>query len=228
MSSNDHRTVATKTANQDSELGIARVSQIKDKDLVKKRRDQILDAALDLFSEKGFKSTTIRQICEKSGVNQGSLYDYVKNKDDIMERLMQRMYWRGLNEEGRDLLRARHFDTLEDYVRDNLEYSWSQNSKATLLTFRVFKELSKEQAKSILGRDSRLVGRIKKVIVELKDVDEDDPRVDVLANFIVYTYTFVPMREWNMKEMSREFLVTTMTDMIVAMADSLIPDHHQK
>ena len=38
----------------------------------------------DLFIEKGFAATTIRDICSKSGINQASIYDYVLNKQDIL------------------------------------------------------------------------------------------------------------------------------------------------
>ena len=76
------------------DLAEAEVNAIRDQDLVDKRRNQILDGALALFLEKGFASTTIRDICAKSGVNQASLYDYVANKQDILRRAMNRVWFR--------------------------------------------------------------------------------------------------------------------------------------
>ena len=75
------------------DLAEAKVNAIRDQDLVDKRRNQILDGALALFLEKGFASTTIRDICAKSGVNQASLYDYVANKQDILRRAMNRVWF---------------------------------------------------------------------------------------------------------------------------------------
>src|SRR5690606_16330496 len=61
--------------------------------LVERRRDQICEAALELFLEKGFASTTIRDICSRSGVNQASIYDYIANKNDILRRLLNKLWF---------------------------------------------------------------------------------------------------------------------------------------
>ena len=47
------------------------------------KRQEVMNAALSLFLEKGFKSVTAREITEKAGISKGSLYDYFKNKDDL-------------------------------------------------------------------------------------------------------------------------------------------------
>ncbi len=49
-------------------------TQIKDPALVKRRRLQIVEAAVKLFIEKGFHKTTTRQIARASGFSIGSLY----------------------------------------------------------------------------------------------------------------------------------------------------------
>ena len=59
-------------------------STIKNKDLILKRRQQIIKAASKLFFEKGFDRTTMREISRASGLTMGSLYDYVRSKDDIL------------------------------------------------------------------------------------------------------------------------------------------------
>lgn len=59
-------------------------TQIKDPDLVERRRRQIVDAAVRLFIEKGFHKTTTRQIAAVAGFSIGSLYEYVASKEDIL------------------------------------------------------------------------------------------------------------------------------------------------
>jgi TetR/AcrR family transcriptional regulator, cholesterol catabolism regulator len=60
------------------------VTLIKNPDLVERRRRQIVDAAVELFIEKGFHKTTTRQIASAAGFSIGSLYEYVKSKEDIL------------------------------------------------------------------------------------------------------------------------------------------------
>lgn len=51
----------------------------------KSKREIILHAAIDCFSTIGLQQTSIKHICEKSGMRSGSIYYYFKSKDDIIE-----------------------------------------------------------------------------------------------------------------------------------------------
>jgi len=59
-------------------------SQVKDPDLIGRRRRQIVDAAVRLFVEKGFHKTTTREIARESGISTGLLYEYVSTKEDVL------------------------------------------------------------------------------------------------------------------------------------------------
>ncbi|MFA9452520.1 MAG: TetR/AcrR family transcriptional regulator [Candidatus Aminicenantaceae bacterium] len=59
-------------------------SQVKDPDLISRRRRQIVDAAVRLFIEKGFHKTTTREIARESGISTGLLYEYVSTKEDVL------------------------------------------------------------------------------------------------------------------------------------------------
>ena len=59
-------------------------TQVKNPDLVEKRRRQIAEAAVKLFIEKGFHKTSTRQIAKATGVSIGSLYEYIASKEDIL------------------------------------------------------------------------------------------------------------------------------------------------
>src|SRR5262249_40154165 len=52
--------------------------------LVQKRRQQICQAALQAFTKNGFHETNLRQITNLAGLAYGSIYDYVKTKNDIL------------------------------------------------------------------------------------------------------------------------------------------------
>lgn len=51
------------------------------------RRQQILEAATAVFSDKGYHATTIRDIVERAGVSVGSFYFYFASKEDLYETL---------------------------------------------------------------------------------------------------------------------------------------------
>ena len=55
-------------------------------------RERILDAALDLFIEKGFDKTSLREIAEQIGVTKAALYYHFASKEDILMALHQRLH----------------------------------------------------------------------------------------------------------------------------------------
>ncbi len=59
-------------------------TNVKDEELVIKRRQQICQAALQAFTQNGFHETNLRQITNLAGLAYGSIYDYVKTKNDIL------------------------------------------------------------------------------------------------------------------------------------------------
>lgn len=55
------------------------------------RKNEILDAANELFGQKGFDGTSTGDILEKVGIARGTLYYHFKSKEDIMDALISRL-----------------------------------------------------------------------------------------------------------------------------------------
>lgn len=54
--------------------------------------EEVLKAALDLFSRQGYGATTMRQIAEKAGTSLGNVYHHFKNKEEIFATLLNRYF----------------------------------------------------------------------------------------------------------------------------------------
>ncbi|GAB2637950.1 transcriptional regulator AmtR [Gordonia jinhuaensis] len=52
-------------------------------------REEILDAAAELFTTHGYAGTSTRKIAEAVGMRQASLYHHFATKEDILEALLQ-------------------------------------------------------------------------------------------------------------------------------------------
>jgi len=50
-------------------------------------RDKIMDAAYDLFGEKGYDKTSVAEIIEKAGASKGGFYHHFKSKEEILETI---------------------------------------------------------------------------------------------------------------------------------------------
>lgn len=54
------------------------------------RPDEVLDAALDLFLDKGFAATRVEDIARRAGLSKGAVYLYFPSKEGIIEALVKR------------------------------------------------------------------------------------------------------------------------------------------
>jgi AcrR family transcriptional regulator len=55
-------------------------------------RTRVLEAALDLFAERGFAATSTRELSERLGFTKAALYYYFKTKDDLLAALIQPVF----------------------------------------------------------------------------------------------------------------------------------------
>jgi AcrR family transcriptional regulator len=53
------------------------------------RRDDILIAAMELFSKKGFRGTTTRDLAYQAGVNEAIIFRYFNNKEELYSAILQ-------------------------------------------------------------------------------------------------------------------------------------------
>lgn len=55
------------------------------------RKNQILDAAVAVFAEQGFHTTTIHAIAQRAGIADGTIYNYFGSKTDLLLAIFERM-----------------------------------------------------------------------------------------------------------------------------------------
>ncbi len=54
------------------------------------RREQILEAAVKLFSRNGFDRTTIREIARAAGINEATIYKHFETKEKLYDAIIER------------------------------------------------------------------------------------------------------------------------------------------
>lgn len=89
-------------------------------------RQAILDAALDLFAEKGFFGTSLRDVASAVGVRESALYNYFAGKDALFDALLAAQQHSKAERlapladapitDGRALLERLALSTLDDFV----------------------------------------------------------------------------------------------------------------
>lgn len=86
------------------------------------RPGEIVEAALDLFVEKGFAATRMDEIAKRAGVTKGTVYLYFPSKEDLFRAVVEDMM--GPNIETGERMLAEHAGPAADLLRQLLEGWW--------------------------------------------------------------------------------------------------------
>ncbi|MBE8475384.1 TetR/AcrR family transcriptional regulator [Streptomyces justiciae] len=68
-------------------VGRPRAAQRADSGL--EPRDELLAAAAELFTVRGYAATTTRAVAERAGMRQASMYHYVSGKEELLAQLLE-------------------------------------------------------------------------------------------------------------------------------------------
>ncbi len=200
-------------------------SLVKDPNLLKERRLSVIEAAVKLFTAQGFHKTTTRRIAEEAGMGVGSLYDYVRSKEDILFLVTDHIHGQ---------VEKRLKATLEQY-RTNARTADARAALISaiaaflavcddltddiLLIYQESKSLPPASRRSMLERESRISGIFGEIIRQ--GVEEGCFRVDrtaasmVSENIVVlgHMWTF---RRWRLaKKYSLEEYIRLQTALIL-------------
>ncbi|MDL9936549.1 helix-turn-helix domain-containing protein [Gordonia sp. ABSL1-1] len=80
--------MTTRSGARRAPSGPGRPRLVKPKRDAASARDEILDAAAELFTRQGFTATSTRTIADAVGIRQASIYHYFATKDDILVALL--------------------------------------------------------------------------------------------------------------------------------------------
>ncbi len=161
------------------------------------RRQQIVEGACEVISQKGYAEASVREIAEAAGVSIPSLYQYVKSKEDILflitKGCMQRLF-----EEFRETIGAAlSADAkIEKAIGDYLSYI-SDNRRYINLVYRETRSLSRENRERIFEIERALMKEWEEIIrsgVHAGEFNKVDP---VLASNILYfSCSIWSLRHW--------------------------------
>lgn len=91
-----------------------------------KKKQAIIQAALRLFKEKGFKETSIKSIAEVAEVSPVSIYNYFKSKDNLVALCVNDLF-EEITQQAEDILKSNlAFNTKLDQALDLCQEKMSQ------------------------------------------------------------------------------------------------------
>lgn len=110
---------------------------------------EIVDAAAQVFLEKGYSATSIQDISDRVGILKGSLYHYVRSKEDFLYRIIKDVY----DEAIADVRTVTERDEeplakLAAFIRAHVRFA-SSHLTAYTIQLREFEQLSPDRREEI-------------------------------------------------------------------------------
>ncbi|MCU0591662.1 MAG: TetR/AcrR family transcriptional regulator [Desulfobacterales bacterium] len=202
--------------------GDAIPTQVKDPNLVERRRRQIADAAARLFVEKGFHKTTTRQIARAADISIGSLYEYFTTKEDILYIVCDFIHTemeRGVATAMADASGGR--DALAKVIREYFMVC-HRMSDFILMIYQETQSLPRQWQQRVLENELRITGLLVGVLARLSQSNElphlDERSIELTAHNIVVMGHMWTFRRWFLgKHYSIEDYIALQTAAILRM-----------
>ncbi|KAB2332483.1 TetR/AcrR family transcriptional regulator [Bacillus mesophilum] len=193
-------------------------ASVKDERLVKKRRDQMIKGAVTLFIQKGFHRTTTREIAKAAGFSIGTLYEYIRTKEDVLylvcdsiyDQVRERLY------EGLDTKKGT-IESLKQGISDYFKVV-DEMQDEVLVMYQEVKSLSKDALPYVLKKELEMVAMFEHVVtlcVENGELDLAMEEVKMIAHNIFVQGQMWAFRRWTLQKMySLEQYIQLQTELL--------------
>jgi len=188
--------------------------KIKNRALIEKRRQQIADSAMKLFAKKGYHNTSVRDIANLSNISTGSIYDYVRNKEDILF-LVSQSFFENLEQEMERALKGLDDPLMKLKAAIEAALSVIDNfQEYVLITYRESKYFKKQDLIGIFKQESFIINIFLRIIEEGNRMSVFNVREPfAVANLLSLMTHCWALKRYNLKELSlfnfKETLIET-------------------
>lgn len=174
-------------------------ASVKDERLVEKRRTQMIKGAVNLFKEKGFHRTTTREIAKAAGFSIGTLYEYIRSKEDILYLVCDFIYDEVQEKLQREIERS---DGTLESLKMTIAYFYQvmdEMQDEVLVMYQEVKALTKDALPYVLDKELRMVAMFEKVItncVANGELHLTESQISLLSHNIFVQGQMWSFRRW--------------------------------
>jgi AcrR family transcriptional regulator len=173
---------------------------VQDPSLVERRHEQIFQAASRIFISRGYHAATVREIAREAGLSLGSLYSYIRTKEDILFLVFQKLT-KTLRENIRRAIAGIDDPAaqMQAALKANLETT-ERYQDEILLMYQETKSLDRESLRHVLAGEADYVKFFEEILRAgyEQGVFRGDPRLT--ADIIAYLCSVIALRRWNLRQ----------------------------
>ncbi|SIR35858.1 transcriptional regulator, TetR family [Peribacillus simplex] len=195
------------------------LASVKDERLVEKRRTQMIKGAVTLFKEKGFHRTTTREIAKAAGFSIGTLYEYIRTKEDILYLVCDFIYDEVQEKLQKEIEQS---DGTLESLKLTIAYFYKvmdDMQDEVLVMYQEVKALTKDALPYVLNKEIRMVGMFEKVItkcVENGELSLTEKQISLVSHNIFVQGQMWSFRRWALhKQYTLQEYVELQTQLLI-------------
>lgn len=169
----------------------------------------MIKGAVTLFMEKGFHKTTTREIAKASGFSIGTLYEYIRKKEDVLFLVCDSIYQR-VKERMEDSIDPNQTSvhSLVHAIRSYFQLMDDMQDEV-LVMYQEVKSLSRDAQDYVLQKERDMVAMLEQVIINSLPGEHSDEQIKLIANNIFVQGQMWGFRRWILQ---RTFTIDTYID----------------
>ncbi len=160
------------------------------------REREVIDAAAKVFARRGYAAATIQDVADELGILKGSLYYYIKTKEDLLFFLIEEVHDEvdGLLDEVKASPEKDPLERLALYVRKQIEYNLGNLLKISIY-YNDIEQLGDQRRKAVLRRRKVHEDFVTDLVLEGQKKKKIDPKRDpLLIAYSVFATIIWPYR----------------------------------
>jgi AcrR family transcriptional regulator len=195
-------------------------ASVKDERLVQKRRDQMIKGAVALFKQKGFHRTTTREIAKAAGFSIGTLYEYIRTKEDVLYLVCDSIYDHVSERLQEDLaVEKGTLDSLKRGIADFYQVMDEMQAEV-LVMYQEVKSLSKDALPYVLKKEMEMVAMFEELLtrcVENGELRLTNKQIELVAHNIFVQGQMWGFRRWALRKLfTLEEYIAMQTEVLLA------------
>lgn len=193
-------------------------TSVKDENLIELRRQQIVDGALKLFKEKGFHRATTREIAKAAGFSIGTLYEYIRTKEDVLYLVCNSIYKQVIEQLSDIKAQSGTVEELTMAIRQYFLIIDGMVDEITIM-YQETKTLPKETRRYVLTKELEMVALFEELLkrcVKSGEISLTDEEAYLAANQLIVQGQSWAFRKWALqKDYTIEDYIQIQTKMFI-------------
>ncbi|TDK64289.1 TetR/AcrR family transcriptional regulator [Bacillus salipaludis] len=164
----------------------------------------MIKGAVTLFKEKGFHRTTTREIAKAAGFSIGTLYEYIRSKEDVLYLVCDSIYEHVSDRLQKDLDNKQ--GTLANLKQGIANYFRvvDEMQDEFLVMYQEVKSLTKDALPYVLNKEMEMAAMFEKLLVlcvENGELDLSERQLKLISHNIIVDGHMWSFRRWSVQKL---------------------------